>query len=293
LPEPSRPLKKSVLRYGRLFFRGQKDNYPVQYKVVRGTESGIPVKKETENSSNHEEMISSASERVSSSDRDLRSVPHFRAIPAQILSEMERRCRWLHLHDGDLLVSAGEYLDRVFFLLQGELSLSFYTRSGKIVSFPSARKGAFIGITALGGGLQAPYSITAVGSCSIASLSARTFIEMIERDRDALNAVLRILVESQQMFIQRIVELSTLNVRSRIRNELMRLCRDKMASDGSAIITPIPTQAELASRIRTQREAVSREMRHLQNMGIVLRQDGALFVPDVSRLIDLTTQFED
>ncbi len=47
---------------------------------------------------------------------------------------------------------------------------------------------------------------------------------------------------------------------------------------------PEPTHTEIASRISTRREAVSRELNQLSRAGVVQRRSGTLVVRDVERL---------
>ncbi|HET6518986.1 MAG TPA: helix-turn-helix domain-containing protein, partial [Geminicoccaceae bacterium] len=55
--------------------------------------------------------------------------------------------------------------------------------------------------------------------------------------------------------------------------------------DGNrAVIAPAPTHAEIASRVSTHREAVSRELSELARAGLVERRNGALLIRDVERL---------
>ena len=59
---------------------------------------------------------------------------------------------------------------------------------------------------------------------------------------------------------ERVYEFSTLVVRKRLIRELLRLAEDNEQREGSASISPAPTHFDLAARISTHREAVSREM---------------------------------
>lgn len=206
---------------------------------------------------------------------------------------MERRCRWLDLEKGAVLIEAGEFPEKVYFLLNGELRYSLYTRVGKILSLPAALPGALIGYTALSIETPHPYSIDATKRSTLACMSARTFQDFMQRDPDIVQALLNTMIECQHILIAHIEELTTLDVRARIHNELARLCRDSTNSDGSAVIFPVPTHEDLANRIGTRREAVSRELSHLQHAGLVLRHEGALFVPDIARLMDAEMNLED
>jgi CRP/FNR family cyclic AMP-dependent transcriptional regulator len=67
----------------------------------------------------------------------------------------------------------------------------------------------------------------------------------------------------------------------------LRLARLAPRQGKSANITPIPTHAEIASRISTHREAVTREFNRLAKLGVIQRQGSMLVVKDVDRLEDM------
>jgi CRP-like cAMP-binding protein len=81
-----------------------------------------------------------------------------------------------------------------------------------------------------------------------------------------------------------VFEFSALAVNNRIHAELLRLAQDHMTGENVAVIDPVPTHAEIASRISTRREAVTREFNQLSRAGIVQRRSSTLVVRDVERL---------
>jgi len=58
-------------------------------------------------------------------------------------------------------------------------------------------------------------------------------------------------------------------MRVRLHAELLRISRRRR--DGVLIICPPPTHQDLASRIGSQREAVSRELKRLERDGVITR----------------------
>jgi len=82
----------------------------------------------------------------------------------------------------------------------------------------------------------------------------------------------------------RVVEYSSLPVAQRVRAELARLSRVDPAQPQRHVIDPAPTQAELASRVSTHREAVARELSKLVKAGVVERQGKVLIVRDMKAL---------
>jgi CRP/FNR family transcriptional regulator, cyclic AMP receptor protein len=222
--------------------------------------------------------------------KSFKAVRFFADASVTAVAEMDRIGRWQELDEGDVLIPAGKPFDRIFFLVHGELRASFYTRLGKVVYLPQALHGGLVEGAALAGRACLPYSVEAVKQSTVASLEARAFLSFAERSPGLMRTLVAALIESYESCVSHIVELSTLNARARIHKELLRLCRDVQQPDGSATILYPPTRAEFANRVNTQREAVSRELSNLQSLGIVLRRDGALFIPSVSKLAEFQSQ---
>ena len=61
-------------------------------------------------------------------------------------------------------------------------------------------------------------------------------------------------------------------------------CRANCAS-----INPSPTHADIAARVSTHREAVTRELAVLEKGGILTRGRGSLEITDVARLEDMVS----
>ena len=72
--------------------------------------------------------------------------------------------------------------------------------------------------------------------------------------------------------------------KNRIRAELLRLARDHVRSENTAEISPLPIHADIANRVSTHREAVTRELNALERVGLIERHDGTLIIRDVARL---------
>ena len=103
----------------------------------------------------------------------------------------------------------------------------------------------------------------------------------------AAEAMLKRLTRQIRTLSERVFEFSTLAVRNRIHAELVRLASECTQPDGSARLSPPPTHADIASRISTHREAVTRELNDMAQAGLVERKPGALVIRDVARLREM------
>ena len=81
---------------------------------------------------------------------------------------------------------------------------------------------------------------------------------------------------------RRLLEMTALPIRLRLLAELIRLSRPK--PDGTRVLSPMPTQEELASRIGARRETVSREISALTEAGLLHRTRASLVLHDPGAL---------
>jgi len=87
-----------------------------------------------------------------------------------------------------------------------------------------------------------------------------------------------------RLHCQRIFEYSTLGVKNCIHAELLRLARNESDLDGEVVIHDPPTHVELANRVATHREAVTRECKHMEALGIIEWRPGRHVIKDVTAL---------
>ena len=73
---------------------------------------------------------------------------------------------------------------------------------------------------------------------------------------------------------QRLYESSIMPMKVRLHAELLRSAR--RGRDGALIISPPPTHQDLAGRIGSQREAVSKELKRLEKVGVIARGRAAI-----------------
>ncbi len=217
----------------------------------------------------------------------LGTVTIFRGLSPGELDSVAGRCRWRHIARGQQIVRVEEDTVDVYFVVAGTARAEVHSSSGRTVTFRDLGSGEMFGeLAAIDGGPRSA-SVIALTDVTIASVPAEVFREILVQFPAVAEATLRRLVGLVRSLSDRVVEFSTLAVRNRIHAELLRLSRDHMTADNAATIVPAPTHAEIASRVSTHREAVSRELSSLARSGIVERRGSGLVVPDVDRLAQL------
>jgi CRP/FNR family transcriptional regulator, cyclic AMP receptor protein len=208
----------------------------------------------------------------------------FAGLPPDRLGTVHRRCSWRRYKAGEPIVDYLDASDDVFFIASGEAIVTIYSVAGKAISFRSLGAGDIFGEYAAIDGQPRSASVEARSSCLVASMPANEFRKLLEVEPAVTQAVLKGLVRNIRSLTQRVYEFSTLAVNNRIQAELLRLASLAPKKGKSARLDPAPTHAEIASRVSTHREAVTRELNRLSRLGLIERQHGTLIVWDLGRL---------
>ena len=96
--------------------------------------------------------------------------------------------------------------------------------------------------------------------------------------------VMQVLAQRIRTLNYRLAEQSFLQAKHRLYAELLRLSKPRLGHEGQRSVSPPPTQKELAERIGTRREVVSREINALQKQGIFEKTRGALVSEECARI---------
>ncbi|MBT3071688.1 Crp/Fnr family transcriptional regulator [Rhodomicrobium sp. Az07] len=208
-----------------------------------------------------------------------------RDLPDAVVRDVARSCTWHSVPAGKQIVMANERTRDVYFVTKGKLRALLYSAAeGKPVLF------ATIGAEEMFGELSAldgePRSVTieASSDCMLAVLSKDQFLGLLKSHPELSLLIMKKLAGKVRTLSDRIFEFSTLSVQARVHAELLRLAILAGERDGRALISPAPLLADFAARISTHREAVSRVLSRIQDMGIVRREGPDLHVLDMERL---------
>jgi CRP/FNR family cyclic AMP-dependent transcriptional regulator len=198
--------------------------------------------------------------------------------------KIDKYAKRLNYAKGQEIITRSEELTDVFILVSGMARVLVFSAHGKAVGFRRINPGDLFGEFSAIDGDRRSASVEAITNCSVLSISSTIFNELMADDPAFMTAVLAHLVGMLRALTSRIVEFSTLAVKNRIHSELLRMARDSRDSGGTYLISPAPTHSEIAQRISTHREAVSREISRLKQLGIIERRGRVLAVKDFERL---------
>jgi CRP/FNR family transcriptional regulator, cyclic AMP receptor protein len=221
---------------------------------------------------------------VANEARTLRSVDGFRELAPEDLRAIAGKCTWNWYRTHQLIFSRGDATNDVFFIVQGRVRITTYSLMGKEVTFRDLNAGESFGDLAAIDNRPRSATAVAISDSLLASLAAPAYWQTMMRHPPVAAASLRRLAHLVRALSDRVIESAILPVPTRIKLELFRMAQQRMRGPGCVEIDPAPTHAEIAARVATHREAVTRELRRLTADGIVVRRGRKLLVADLNAL---------
>jgi len=220
-------------------------------------------------------------------ERTLAGIHLFRDIPHDVVKEVSGHCRWNHYDPNQAIIQYQDDDRRVFFVVHGKVRAVYYSPCGREVIFRYISGGDTFGELSAIDGCARSASVVAATATLVASMTDSQFWQIV-RQHDLVNAaILRRLVALVRTLSERVVEFSTMAVRSRIHVELLRLAHGAGSDHNVAKIFPAPTHGDIASRVSTHREAVTRELNELARAGLIERKNSTIIIRNVGALADM------
>jgi CRP-like cAMP-binding protein len=214
----------------------------------------------------------------------LKRVPILAELSGQRLELLASTCKWRDYDRGVQIVGYQDPSTDVFFIAAGKVRVIIYSAKGKAVVFTDLKSGEMFGEIAAIDHAPRSAAIEAVESSTVASLTARQFEHLLASEPAVAVATLRHVASEVRRLSERVLEFSTLVVQNRIHAELLRLAAEAAGADAQAVLSPAPSLSDIANRISTHREAVSRELSRLGSIGLLRREGADLRITDVARL---------
>ncbi len=223
-----------------------------------------------------------------SKERALASIKMFGGLPADAMRRVMSKARWRECAPGERIIERGQASQEVYFVVDGNVRVLNFAASGRVVSFATIGPGGFFGELAAIDGQPRSATVVAHTKCALAVLEGEEFRRLVLSFPKVGVALLRRLSEVIRLADERITDLSSLGAAQRVCLELLRLAERDPVVGKNWVVYPLPTQANIASRIGTTRETVARMISRLSADGIVERKSKSLYIRDRDRLEALT-----
>jgi CRP/FNR family transcriptional regulator, anaerobic regulatory protein len=215
-------------------------------------------------------------------------VPFLRDLPPEALARLGRSIRHRHVDRGDLLALAGDLVEYLVVVARGRLKSARSVVSGREQVVRTLGPGEFHGELALFAPTHHEGDLVALEPSDVCLLGREAVQDLIRQHPDAAIHLVETLARRLTQAERVIADLGLLDVSQRLAGELLRVAADGQSGvDGIHIHLPVPW-IEVAARIGTTPESLSRRLKRLTADGII-RQEGprTVVVHDLDRLRQL------
>ena len=208
----------------------------------------------------------------------------FRGLSAADRGKLAALCQGRRFAAEQRILSHKDDAEDVYFIISGKVRVTIYSLSGKEITFRDQPAGEMFGELGAIDGEPRSAHVMALEDSLLACMPRETFWDVLNGYPEVAEFTLKRLATLVRLLSERVFEFSSLAVRNRIHAELLRLARENLQGDNTAIVAPAPTHADVASRISTHREAVTREYHELSDAGLREQRRGKLVINDVAKL---------
>jgi CRP-like cAMP-binding protein len=216
----------------------------------------------------------------------LRVISLFEDLSDEALARIAELCVIRNYEKHAQIVGQQDKTTDVFFVLSGTVRFSSYAPTGREVIYNETSAGGIFGEMSAIDHLPRSATCIAVTDCVLARMSAAKFHEMLVGNGAIAARLVELLVAKIRQMSERVFEVSALAVRERVRRELLRLAEGRTISPGGIVILNAPTHYEIAARIGSHREAVTREFNRLEAEHIVEVRRREIRIIDIGLLRD-------
>ncbi|BDG62191.1 Crp/Fnr family transcriptional regulator [Caldinitratiruptor microaerophilus] len=205
-------------------------------------------------------------------------VPIFRVLPAAGLAELGEAMRHRRYAKGELVLAAGDPIEHLVVVARGRLNFLYTTSSGREQVVRALGPGEFLGEMALFTPVRCEGDLVAAEDTDVCLVPRQAVQSILRRHSDVAVRLVEVLAQRLAAAEQTIADLGLRDVGQRLAAELLRMAAGgTRVPDGIRLRVPVPW-AEIAVRLGTTPESLSRRLKALAERGLIRQADARTVV---------------
>ena len=207
----------------------------------------------------------------------LRTVAYFQGLSPSELAQVHEQCRQRTLHVGEIVVLEGQPADALYIVRHGRIRAFRISDDGKEqVIFVHGPGATFNDVAVFDGGPVLATAEALAPNTRICVVPARLMHVLLATNPRVAANVVRVLPGRVRQLTALVEELSFHHIVQRVARQLL----EEYAATGQVTVT----KHEMAARVGTVREAVSRSLHDLEQRGAITRRHNRIVRIDVPAL---------
>lgn len=198
--------------------------------------------------------------------------------------DLEQLCRMGRCHDypkGNVIHYRGDVDDAVYLIVRGKIKIVMTSEDGRDVAIDLLRKGDVFGLVAAVNGAGHPAHAITATEARLLKFRRDSFLEWVESQGVLRDLVWRQLSSRVRNAYQRIGEHALMGVKERLLFTLLEIAENEgePSAGGGEVVFTRPTHRELAQRIGSSREVVTRLLKELLESDLLDAEGRVIHVP--------------
>ncbi len=214
----------------------------------------------------------------------LQKVELFKGLDTTSLREIASQCKWSRCKRNQYVIRRDGTDRDVYFVIAGMVRVAAAGGRGRRIIFRDIPAGGEFGMHSAIDGRSRFADVVTVRESLLASMPPEAFRAILANHAPVRERVMRGLSGSVRELTDRLLDLGARRVPTRVWVELLRLAREAGVLANASRIEHAPTHREIASRVGTSREEVTRELSHLARLGLLERLGRVFLLRDVTAL---------
>ncbi len=224
-------------------------------------------------------------------DEELRGITIFNKLTDSQLTKIKRCVTPKNYSAGESVIVHGEESCSLYLILSGSVRATTYSLNGKEICFQHLEQGDIFGELSALDGLPRTTSIIVRSDCVLGMMTSEDIKALMQQYPEVMMGVVTRITSLVRFLCSRVYEYGALGTKERTRAEILRIAKDNVLEDGSALLENMPTHEDIANRIASHREAVTKEISAMVRQGLVEKQGRAIVVPSIEALENSLAEF--
>jgi len=205
----------------------------------------------------------------------LQLVPIFSGLSDACLATLAEHAIIKSYPKNSIVITEGEDGDALYIIASGKVRICLNDEAGKEVCLGTETTGQYFGEYALLDGAPRSATVIAESKCVFVVISRQEFNQWLDTYPRAGLEIIKELVSKIRDLTENVRILALCDVYGRLVRVLMGMAQN----EGDGFIVPVkPTQQELANRIGSSREMVSKIFKELTKGGYIEMQSNSLLI---------------
>ena len=185
---------------------------------------------------------------------------------------------------GEFLFQTGDPSDAVFQLISGEVNVGNYSPDGKELVLVKLQPGDCIGEGGATDGLPRAAHAVAVTETVARSMSREDFLVLYRQYPEISHQLLLMATQRTRVLINLISDAVLLTLKQRIVRSIkeMHISQSRQSGDGEVYIDI--SHEELGNKVSASRQSTSKELKYLENQGVISIRYGRIYITDLELL---------